>query len=126
MKKGDAIVLALVLAAAGLSFLLLWLLGEKDSENLVAQVYVEGVLVKSVPLPASGEEEILIQGIGGYNRVLVTPHSAFIVESDCPSQDCVRAAALTAPGQANACLPHRLLLRLSGGAVRGEVDSIAQ
>ncbi|MDR2931659.1 MAG: NusG domain II-containing protein [Oscillospiraceae bacterium] len=47
-----------------------------------------------------------------------------MTDADCPSLDCVHAPAISSPGQVIACLPHRVLVRLTGGE-EGEVDAVA-
>lgn len=124
MKRLDFLVVGGLLAAAVLVFFGLRFLSPQSPATVV-EVYIGGVLTETHPLPQEGEQELLIQTEEGQNRLLLTSSSVRVDYADCDSQDCVRSAPLTAPGQVTACLPHRLLVRLAGAQDRGEVDVVA-
>ncbi len=123
MKKADWIAIGAVLAIAGLAALTM-LLPRAKGDRRVAEVYVDGQLRGSYPL--DGEtREIDIDTGRGHNVLLLTPDSASIARADCPSQDCVKSAPLTRTGSAIACLPHKLLIKLTGANGAEGVDIVA-
>lgn len=122
MKRGDALVVILVLLVAGS----LWgwqLLSGQTAGALTAEVYLEGQLVQTIPLNGQ-TEEFAVDTPYGSNTVLISGSSVSITAADCPNLECVRSGAVSRGGSAIACLPHRLVIRLTD-AGEGEYDVIA-
>lgn len=115
LKRGDAIIIiASILLAA-----ILWLAvsvwrNSIGTQWLVAEIYIDGQLTHTVAL-TDEEQELRLESAAGYNVLQLGPQGARIVEADCPNQDCVRTGLQYQPGGVIACLPHRLLVCLSGG-----------
>ena len=61
-------------------------------------------------LPLGAEEEVLVSGPIGVNRVVVSGGQAQVVEAPCANQICVHTGRISAPGQWIACLPNRVLV----------------
>jgi len=124
LKKADFLILAgaLALAAAlygGFS------LGQPQGGALVAEIYVSGVLYESIPLSDAPRDILVTSGAGGTNTVRVEPDRVYMRQADCPGQTCVSQGPIHSAGQTIACLPHRVLVVLSGGGGRSDVDAIA-
>lgn len=82
----------------------------------VANVYVDGVCVRTVSLsPEAGEETFAIETDAGSNLIQVKDGKVRIASADCPDQVCVRAGWLTSRAAPIICLPHHLVIRLEGG-----------
>ena len=101
------------------------MLGFNDKqEEAIAEIYVAGELKHIVPL-SSGQADIYIHvSDGGYNIVRIQEDGACIAEANCHSQTCVLAGKHSRPGQIIACLPHRVLVKLTGQP-EGGIDAIA-
>jgi len=117
LKKVDIIIIAAVLLAS-LSWLavLAWRDGSRDGDyghGLRAEIHLDGQLLQNIAL-ADGERELRLESAAGYNVLQVGSQGIRIVESDCHNQDCVHTGMQSRPGSIIACLPHRLLIRLSG------------
>jgi len=113
LKKGDVIIIAALLLAA-----LLWLAVLRWTErggvqSLQAEIYLEGRLLQTVAL-ADGERELRLESAAGYNVLQIGAEGVRIAEADCHNQDCVHAGWQNRAGGLIACLPHRLLILLSG------------
>lgn len=125
-KRADIAIAAFLLAATALLFVFRGQAGRQEAGGgLAVEIYVDGELVKVIPLSDQTEEHRL-ETAYGYNILALENGRAKITEADCASQDCVKAHAMEAPGEMTACLPHRLLVRLAGhknGAE--EVDVVA-
>jgi len=124
VKKGDIMVIAGVLLAALLGLVVLAWPHSAGAQGVCAEVYLAGELVQSIAL-AAGEQEIRLESAAGYNLLHLGPQGVRILEADCHNQDCVRAGLKTAPGAMIACLPHRLLILLTG-LKDGDLDAIAR
>jgi len=117
LKKGDLVIVisALLLAC------IVWLAasshrGGNGAQGLVAEIYMDGQLTRTISLSEKEQEqELRLESTYGYNVLQVGPQGARIIEADCRNQDCVHTGMQNLQGGVIACLPHRLLIRLSGG-----------
>jgi len=123
MKKADILIFLAVLLLAGTLFSILALTG-RQTDALTADIYVNGALYESVPL-ADPPRDIEITGAGGVNVLRVEAEQVYMLEADCPGQFCVHQGPIRRAGQTIACLPHRVLVVLTGGGERGDVDVVA-
>jgi len=114
-KKGDLIVVASALLLACLAWLVVSARrGGNGAQGLVAEIYLDGQLTHTVSL-AEKEQELRLESSSGYNVLQIGPQGVRMLEADCGNQDCVHTGLQNQPGGVIACLPHRLLICLSGG-----------
>lgn len=106
-KKGDWLAVLLVcLLAAGSACALPVL----RSEGSYAQIYLDGQLVRQVPLSVDQSFQIT----GDYvNTVTVSGGRIAVTASSCPNEDCVHMGWLQ-DGGTIVCLPNRMQIRLTG------------
>jgi hypothetical protein len=124
VKRWDIWIILGVLLLAGALYLALRPSGGEPSA-LTADIYLSGVLIDSIPL-SGGPRDIRIPAGGGFNLVHVAPDGVSVLDADCPGRQCVLQGPIRRAGESVACLPHRLLVVLSGAdAERGEVDAVA-
>lgn len=116
-RRGDCFAIAFVLILALLTAAA-FISRESGSENAVVQVWLDGTLVRELPLSANESFECT----GEYtNLVAVQNGKAAIVESDCPGADCVHSGWIRHSGRSIVCLPNRLEIRITG---RTDVDFV--
>ena len=116
-KKREAILmlvlLFVVIAALGI-YLIINLEGQGDLEVVVD---VEGRIVKVLPLDQDATYRI--EGVGGYNLLVIRDKKAYIESADCPGGDCVRYGAIDPDMPLNlrmiSCLPHAVTVYLREG-----------
>jgi hypothetical protein len=114
MKRADFVIIALILAAALAAIGYSSAAGRAASaENLRAEIYEDGVLTRVLPLNESAE--VVIDTDRGYNRVVVGDGGIRVSAADCDSQTCVHSGMKALPGDMIACLPNRLVIKISGG-----------
>lgn len=65
---------------------------------------------------ALSEDRTLTIGDEDYNILRIDNGAAAIVEANCGDHTCVRTGAVSRAGEAIICLPHRLIVRVEGGA----------
>lgn len=118
MRRGDRIVytgvVALFIASLALSFSLFFPVG--PSPGAFYEVFSDGVRVRAGKLPGSpdGAFEMTIEYGGGYNVLSVAPDGIVIVSADCRAGDCLRFPRTSRPGGTIVCLPHKLVVRITG------------
>jgi len=64
----------------------------------------------------SEDRTVRIEGEGGYNLLVIENGEAWLCEADCPNLLCVKTGRIRYAGQSIVCLPHKLAVRIAGGA----------
>ena len=111
IRKKDWIPAAFVLILVCGAFL--WQLGVQHAEGQSVRVTVGGVETGVWPLDADAEIP-LIGANGGKNVLVIRDGEAYIREADCPDGLCVRQGKIHAPGQSLICLPHEIVVEITG------------
>ena len=122
MKK-DFIFVGVVLALAGA--ILLWQLFTRSTGNRVI-ISEDGEVIGSFALDTDTEQ--LIQSEAGCNYLKIAAGKASIVQADCPDQICVHQPSISHIGETIICLPHKLVVEVTGDGKqeKGEYDAISQ
>jgi hypothetical protein len=122
MKRADIVIIALILFCSCAAMAYMAASGPAAHEGgLRAEIYEDGVLTRTLPLGVASE--VLINTDRGYNRVVVEDGGVRVAEADCGSQTCVHSGSKASPGDMIACLPHGLVIKISGG--EAAYDAIA-
>ena len=90
----------------------LWLLLRQDG----AAVIVEQDGKETARYALSENRTVRIEGQGGYNLLIIEGGEVWLSEADCPNLLCVKTGKIRYAGQSIVCLPHRLAVRIAGGA----------
>ena len=99
---------------------LLWVFLRPQGAGAVAVVTVDGVEQGRYAL--SEDCTVPIEsGDGGYNLLVIADGTARITQANCGDHTCVRTGAISLTGQSIICLPHKVVIRIEGGAA-GDVD----
>lgn len=105
--KGDFLAIAAVVLLAAL-VAACFLPGSSDG-SVVAEIYQNGQLLKTVPLDADTSFTLT----GKYtNTITVSDGTIAITASDCPGEDCVHSGAIHASGRSIVCLPNGVEVRV--------------
>ena len=105
--KGDILAIAVVVVLA--VFVAVCFLPKNSGEPVMAEVYQNGELVKTVPLDVDTSFQIT----GRYlNTVTVENGKIAITASNCPGEDCVHSGAIHAAGRSLVCLPNEVEVRV--------------
>jgi len=121
MKKYDFYIIGLVLAVS-LAFYTFGMRGG-GGRGMTAEIYVDGMLYKSAAL-SEDEQTIEINSESGQNVLMVYADGIKMISADCPTQTCVHTPKQSISGGVIACLPNKVIVRLSGEH-DSEVDVIA-
>lgn len=126
MKRGDIILIGIVIIAALAFIVPKWLLpdeSENTHNNIYAEITVDGKLYKQVPL--TEEEQIIeVETDRGTNILKIHDNGIEMYEADCPDQVCLGFGFVTRKGDTIVCLPHRVLVELKSDTA-GESDTDA-
>ncbi len=116
-RVGDALAVALVIVLAAVVFLCF--LPKQSAEAAAVEVYLDGELVKTLPL----DEDVEFTLDGKYhNTVTVRQGKVAITESDCPGEDCVACGWVSGSGRSIVCLPNGVEIRVVADG--GDVDFV--
>ena len=62
----------------------------------------------------------------GRNHLVIEGGKASIVEADCPDGICVKQGTISRTGQTIVCLPHKLVIEITGKAEENGLDAVAK
>ena len=110
-KRGDLYLIAGCLLAA-LILCGLWLALRKDGGTVI----VEQDGRETARYALSEDRTVRIEGEDGYNLLVIKSGEVYLSEADCPNHLCVKTGKIRYAGQSIVCLPHRLAVRILGGA----------
>lgn len=119
MKKGDLILILLVLLAAGMTFGIFTFLSGGKSGDVV--IYIDGKESGRYSL----DEDRTVEINGGTNLLAIQDGSAYMKEADCPDQICVRHKAISKNGESIICLPYAVVISIEDGK-ESDVDAVVQ
>ena len=126
-KIGDVLVYVFIALLTAGSFAGLYLMGSGTVSSYVT-VELDGTVIGTYDIPqgAKSEQVRIDAGDGRYNLMTITNQGIFIEEANSPDQICVRWGKINKPGQTIVCLPHKLVISITGNQ-EGEppLDDIA-
>lgn len=117
--KADIILLAAVVL---FGILLALALSLNQGQGSVVQIRVDGKIIASLPLDRDTEYEI--EGAeGGRNLLVISGGAAWVESADCPDALCVGMGKISRVGQSVVCLPHRVVVEITGGTAQVDVTA---
>lgn len=119
--KADVILIGLLLVFCVVIFGVIQIFVKKD--GALAVVKVDGNIVEKLDLKR--ENVIEVDGYdGGVNKIEVKGGKVRMTYADCPDELCVKTGWISKTGETIVCLPHRVVVEITGGG--GGVDSVVQ
>lgn len=110
MKKKDILLAAAVLAAALLLLLILKIPNREAGGEI--RITVDGSLYGTYSLDKDQTIEVVQES--GTNIVYIRDGAAWMEEADCPDGYCIRQGAISRTKQTIVCLPHKLVVEVTG------------
>lgn len=117
-RKGDWLAMALAAVCAVLAAAVFFLCTGREAPA-VAQVYLEGQLIRELPL---GRDTTVSVTGACTNVITVSGGRIAVTDSDCPGKDCVHRGWISGGGESIVCLPNKMEIRLTGA---GAVDAVS-
>ncbi len=122
IKRNDLIfAAAVVIVAVLILFGYNW--GVKK-EGIYVRVMVDGKVYGEYPLNEERRVQIEYEGQDWENELVIDGKKASVVSADCPDGLCIRQKAISKTGESIICLPHKLVITITGGG-EAEYDGIA-
>lgn len=117
LNRRDVILMVLILAASGISYVLA--VGKQGSEIVIT---VDGKEFGTYTLEEDGE--IVIETKEGYNRVVIQDGKAYMKDADCPDRYCVSQGSIQKENQTVICLPHKLVVEVAAGENSNDAEDV--
>ncbi len=111
MKRADIIIIVAILILAIGGYVIT---GSLKEYGAFVSVSVDGHEVKRLSLYEDIEYEI--EGIGGYNLLVIDDKRAYLSDADCPDKLCVKSGSISRSGESIICLPHKGVVEVYGGS----------
>jgi hypothetical protein len=118
-RRNDRVLFALLIVAGVILF---FAIDFVKADGASVDVHVDGKVAASYPLSTDREVEL---GYNGHNSLVIKGGLAKVTDADCPDKLCVRQKAISKEGETIVCLPHRLVVKISGGEDSG-VDGVVR
>jgi len=104
---------------------------QEQTDRLTVVVSVDGEEVDRYALTELPDGGGTVYSNNGYTLQVGISHPIYpdkpcirVVESDCPTQDCVHTGEIYRAGQSIVCLPARIIIQLEGAAESGGPDVV--
>ncbi|GAB2027893.1 NusG domain II-containing protein [Lactovum odontotermitis] len=104
----------LVVVLVVLSFLPIFLFASRNTAATEVQVKVHGKLVKTLDLSVD-QKWTYESDSGDVNKIQIKDKKVRVYEANCPDQVDVKAGWKSRNGETLVCLPHSLVVELTGG-----------
>ncbi len=116
IKKGDIVIIVLVLLFAGV--VCLFIQGKEDGEYIRITAHGE------TDIFSISEDRTIEQktGKGGYNTIVIKDNEVYMENASCPDQICVHHKAVSKNGESIICLPNEVYIEIEGSTGR-EIDN---
>ncbi len=121
MKKKDLILIIVLLAVAAAGFFAVKVM--QSGQGALVVIRIDGSEYGTYPL--SEDQTIEIDNSFGHNVLVIENGSVHMEKADCPDLICVKHAPISHNRETIICLPHKLVVEVSGGK-NSAVDATAQ
>ncbi len=122
MTKFDKILIVFVVF---ISLFGMYMVKERASNynKKYVEIIVDGTEHSKYILDNNIDKEIEVITDKGYNIIHIQNGQVVVAESDCNNQLCVRKGVIEEPGELIVCLPHRVIVQITGSS--DDLDSIS-
>ena len=113
----DIVIVSFLLAITGVVFVVTYV--PKNSDELIANIYLKDEKIHSINLTELGEESIIytVNTDDDESVHIEAKHNAIrVAESTCPHQYCVHTGWITSKGRSIICVPYELVISIEGNS----------
>lgn len=110
----DIVVVSSLLVLTGVTFTVVYF--PKNSESLIANVYLKKEKIKTINLTELGEESQIytVEVPDGHVDIEAKHNAIRVKESTCSHQYCVRSGWISEEGRSIICVPYELIISIEG------------
>ncbi|MDK2867500.1 MAG: hypothetical protein PWP51_1181 [Clostridiales bacterium] len=126
MKKIDIMIIAGILIASLLAFVIISQLQARASSDLEVVIKHQGVMIKTIPFDRDTDEVFEYEVDDERNVVTVKNGLVSMTEANCRDQICVKTGEISKVGEIIVCLPHKFTVEIVSETQSAELDSIAE
>lgn len=112
IMKNDFILMAVLLATVLVISAFIYFIN-RDYSKLTVEISVNGETVYTFPLGEGSEYNMEMQLDTG-NYLVIENGFVYLSDADCPDRLCVKQGKISKAGQSIICLPHRLVIKITG------------
>lgn len=115
MKKWDVIIIVALIIISFIPEGVMLITNINKHDSLYVEVYSQGKLFKKLPLKKDSEKvTFTVKNEIGENVVEINNGQVKVIDADCYDKICVKAHAISKPGESLICLPHKVVVRVIG------------
>lgn len=118
-RKNDILLIAALLVIAGAAMLAVRL---TRTPGGTVRVSVDGNVVAELPLDRDCVR--VFESERGSNTVVIEGGGVSVTAADCPDHVCVKQGVIRYDGESIVCLPHKLVVTVTGGQ-SGGLDAVS-
>ena len=122
LRSGDIVIIAAVLAAAGILSAACAAAGRTDAAGSFAVITTPD---GTRELPLSTDTALKLEGNGHTLTAVISGGGIYVKESDCPDGVCVAEGKASLPGEMIVCLPAGIMITIKGGQQPEGFDAVA-
>lgn len=111
MKRGDAWIAVVLIAAVALFAVPRWIGGETSEAAAFAEITVDGEYFETIALTEESRE-VEIRTERGVNVLRVSDGGIRMIEADCPDQLCLGFGHIHRENETIVCLPNRVFVEI--------------
>lgn len=116
-RRADLVLIVMITALA----LFLILVLQRGTKGERAIVLIDGKETESFDLTQDQTFTVSTEN-GGKNVLVISNGTCYMKESNCPDHICVKEGVISRKGQSIICLPHHLVIQITGGR-NNEIDA---
>ena len=116
LKKGDMIIIAVILCIAGVTALLI--MNQKQGNQVII---ISGDSKEIYSLDKNRSIKVNYKD-GGYNVIIIEDGRVWVEEADCKNQVCVNHKPVYKDHESIICIPHKLSIQISSNKVN-DIDN---
>ena len=125
MKKWDVIIIIGLVIISFIPETVIFITTYNKYNSFYVEVYSKGKLYKKFPLKKDAEKiTITLDNELGTNVIEINKAQVKITDANCPDKICVKAHAISKPGEVLICLPHKLVVKIIGEG-KQETDEVS-
>lgn len=119
-RKKDFVLIAGIIVIAAVSALLIAF--AQRAAGATVRITIDGALYGEYSL--SEDQIISVDEILGYNRLVIENGCAYMDDADCPDRYCMDYKPVSKGGETIICLPHKLVVEVTGARDEQQPDVI--